>query len=57
MGARKMFDSQRLEDAFRAWFAESYPNAQPSKHTVMSHVAFAQYILQKNNSGDQEKSV
>ena len=56
MGARKMLDSQSLEDVFRAWFAESYPNAQPSKHTVMSHVAFAQYILQANNSGDGEKS-
>lgn len=32
------------EQLFLKWWAESYPNAKAAPHTVMSHVAFAEYV-------------
>lgn len=32
------------EQLFLQWWAESYPNAKAAPHTVMSHVAFAEYV-------------
>lgn len=34
-----------MESKFLAWWQDSYRNAPPSGHTVQSHVAFAQFIL------------
>jgi hypothetical protein len=36
-----------IEQAFVQWFAESYPNVKPATHSVMSHVAFAEHIIQQ----------
>lgn len=32
------------EQLFLKWWSESYPNAKAAPHTVMSHVAFAEYV-------------
>lgn len=32
------------EELFKKWWAESYPNTKPSTHSVMTHVAFADYV-------------
>jgi hypothetical protein len=32
------------EQLFLQWWAESYPNTKAAPHTVMSHVAFAEYV-------------
>lgn len=34
-----------VETRFRAWWAESFPNAPAGRHTVRSHVAFALHLL------------
>ena len=34
-----------VETRFRAWWAESFPNAPAGRHTVRSHVAFALHML------------
>lgn len=34
-----------LESEFLAWWQDSYRNAPPAGHTVQTHVAFAQHIL------------
>jgi len=34
-----------LDEMFLQWWAESYPNAKPATHTVATHVAFAQHVL------------
>lgn len=36
-----------LESEFLAWWQDSYRNAPPSGHTVNSHVAFAQHVLEQ----------
>lgn len=32
------------EQLFLQWWSESYPNTKAAPHTVMSHVAFAEYV-------------
>lgn len=32
------------EQLFLQWWSDSYPNAKAAPHTVMSHVAFAEYV-------------
>jgi hypothetical protein len=39
-------DEETLKQMFIEWFADSYPNAKPATHSVMSHVAFAQYVIE-----------
>jgi hypothetical protein len=34
-----------LDEMFLQWWAESYPTAKPATHTVATHVAFAQHVL------------
>jgi hypothetical protein len=31
------------EELFLQWWKESFPNAKPAPHAVMTHVAFADY--------------
>ena len=37
-------DPIKLEDVFKAWWAESY-GRPPGTHAVMTHAAFAEYVL------------
>ena len=39
--------SEEIDAQFRAWWAESYPNAPAGTHAVSSHVAFALYLLSR----------
>lgn len=39
-----------LREMFLEWFSESYPNVKPATHSVMSHVAFAQHVLESIDS-------
>ena len=32
------------EELFLQWWKESYPNAKPPSHTVLTHVSFAEYF-------------
>ena len=43
--ARPAPTPEELEAQFRAWWAESYPNAPAGGHAVASHVAFGQHLL------------
>jgi hypothetical protein len=43
--ARPAPTPEEIEAQFRAWWAESYPNAPAGGHAVRSHVAFAQHLL------------
>ena len=36
---------EEIKAQFRAWWAESYPNAPAGPHAVASHVAFALHLL------------
>lgn len=36
-----------LESEFMAWWQDSYRNAPPSGHTVRTHVAFAEHVLER----------
>lgn len=36
-----------LDELFLQWWAESYPHAKPATHTVFTHVAFAQHVLDR----------
>ena len=38
---------EEIEAQFRAWWAESYPNAPAGGHAVSSHVAFALHLLSR----------
>ena len=38
---------EEIEAQFRAWWAESYPNAPAGPHAVSSHVAFALHLLSR----------
>ena len=38
---------EEIEAQFRAWWAESYPNAPAGPHAVASHVAFALHLLSR----------
>jgi hypothetical protein len=40
-------NSEELLSLFLEWFSDSYPNIKPAKHSVMSHVAFAEYLIEK----------
>lgn len=39
-----------LREMFLEWFSASYPNVKPATHSVMSHVAFAQHVLESMDS-------
>ena len=43
--ARPTPTPEEIEAQFRAWWAESYPNAPAGPHAVASHVAFALHLL------------
>ena len=43
--ARPAPTPEELTSQFRAWWAESYPNAPAGPHAVASHVAFALHLL------------
>ena len=43
--ARPAPTPEEIESQFRAWWAESYPNAPACPYAVASHVAFALYLL------------
>jgi hypothetical protein len=40
-------NSEELLALFLEWFSDSYPSIKPAKHSVMSHVAFAEYVIAK----------
>jgi hypothetical protein len=37
---------EQLQAAFKEWWADSFPMANPSAKTVETHVAFALYVLE-----------
>lgn len=43
--ARPQPTPEEVEARFRAWWAESFPNAPAGPHAVRSHVAFAMHLL------------
>lgn len=44
--ATKMaLSAEEVDARFRAWWAESYPNAPAGTHAVQSHVAFALHLM------------
>ena len=45
--ARPTPTPEEIEAQFRAWWAESYPNAPAGPHAVASHVAFALHLLNR----------
>ena len=45
LAARPAPTAEEIEAQFRAWWAESYPNAPAGPHAVASHVAFALHLL------------
>lgn len=36
---------EELEKLFAQWWADSYPMVHPGPHTIRTHAAFAQYVL------------
>ena len=45
--ARPTPTPEEIEAQFRAWWAESYPNAPAGPQAVASHVAFALHLLNR----------
>lgn len=41
-----MLDVKEIETLFQRYWKESFPMAPARKQTTMTHVAFAQYVLQ-----------
>jgi hypothetical protein len=37
---------EQLQAAFKEWWADSFPMANPSAKTVETHVAFAAYVVE-----------
>lgn len=45
--ARPTPTPEEIEASFRAWWAESYPNAPAGGHAVASHVGFARHLFSR----------
>ena len=39
---------EKLTELFRSWWKDSFPTITPNSRTVDTHVAFAAYVLSKN---------
>lgn len=50
----KMTESQ-LEELFREWWKQSFPNSPPGKHALATHIGWAQHILAVVNYEQQQK--
>lgn len=41
-----------LKEEFMQWWHASYPNTAPSSHTITSHVAFAEHVMEQKRIKD-----
>lgn len=44
-----------LEQMFRAWWAESYPNNPPGNHALQTHLGWARHLLQQQGQQQQRE--